>query len=82
MKSLIEVGKVSSRGQIAIPSEIRKAIDLNDGDRVIFCLDNKIILIKRITDESLENLFKPLHNSKKKIKEEEVNNLIHNLRKS
>ena len=38
MGELIEIGKISSRGQIAIPSDIRKELDLKEGQRVLFFL--------------------------------------------
>ena len=81
MKPQIEIGKISSRGQIALPAEMRKSIDLKDGEKILFLLDEDAIIIKKISENSLAELLKPLHKLKKKIKESEVNDLIHNMRK-
>lgn len=35
----MEVAKVSSKGQINIPVAIRKVLNLNEGDKVIFVVD-------------------------------------------
>ena len=36
MEDLIEIGKISSRGQIAIPSEIREKMGLEEGTKILF----------------------------------------------
>ena len=82
MKELIEIGKISSRGQIAIPSEIREKMGLEEGVKVLFVLENDTLLIKKITQRSFAEITKPLREAKKKIKEEEVVDLIHRFRKS
>jgi AbrB family looped-hinge helix DNA binding protein len=81
MKPQIEIGKVSARGQIAIPLEMRKSIDLKDGEKILFLMDGDAIVIRKISESSLAELLKPLHQAKKNIKESEVNNLIHGMRK-
>ncbi|KKT71667.1 MAG: Transcription regulator, SpoVT/AbrB family [Candidatus Collierbacteria bacterium GW2011_GWB1_44_6] len=81
MGELIEIGKISSRGQIAIPSDIRKELDLKEGQRVLFFLGDDTLIIKKINSQTFEELTKPLRDAKKKIKESEVNALIHRLRK-
>lgn len=35
----MEMAKVSSKGQINIPIEIRKYLNLNEGDKVVFIVD-------------------------------------------
>ena len=37
---LFEIGSISSRGQIAIPSDIRKNMGLEEGTKVLFVLEN------------------------------------------
>ena len=39
----MEVAKVSSKGQINIPVVIRKVLNLNEGDKVIFVVDGKSV---------------------------------------
>lgn len=78
---IFEIGSVSSRGQIAIPSEIRKELGLEDGTKVLFILENDTVLMKKVTRESFADLTNPLRKVKKKIKEEDVDDLIHRIRK-
>ena len=82
MEEIIEMGKISSRGQVAIPSDIREKMGLEEGTRVLFFLENDTLLIKRITQMSFAEITKPLREAKKKIKEEDVVGLIHRFRKS
>ena len=37
----MEMAKVSSKGQINIPIAIRKHLNLNEGDKVIFIIDGE-----------------------------------------
>ena len=39
----MEIAKVSSKGQINIPVAIRKVLNLNEGDKVIFIVDGKSV---------------------------------------
>ena len=82
MEELIEMGKISSRGQVAIPSDIRQKMGLEEGTKVLFFLENDTLLIKRITQMSFAEITKPLRNAKKKIREEDVVGLMHKFRKS
>jgi len=42
----VDVARISSKGQITIPIEIRKKLGLKEGDKVIFLeKDNNVILI-------------------------------------
>ena len=78
---VIELGKVSSRGQIAIPSEIRKQLDLSEGTKVLFVLENNTLLMKKVTSETFESITAPLRKARKKINEEDVPQLVHKLRR-
>lgn len=82
MEDLIEIGKISSRGQVAIPQDIREKMGLNEGTKILFVLENDTLLIKRISQQTFAEITKPLREAKKKIKEEEVVDLIHRFRKS
>ena len=48
-KMLLKLSKVTSKGQITILAEIRKALDLAAGDTILFEKINGNIIIKRIT---------------------------------
>ena len=81
MTELLEMGTVSSRGQIAIPIDIRKEMGLRDGSRVLFLLEDDTLTIKKVSVETWGMLTEPLRKDKKKISEEGVNDLIHRMRK-
>ena len=81
MKTIIEMGKISSRGQIAIPSDIRKQLGLDEGTKVLFFAEDDTLLMKKVNTESFAELTKPFRDAKKKIKEKDVPTLIHRLRK-
>lgn len=80
MAEVFEMGKVSSRGQIAIPMEIREEMGLTEGSKIIFFLEEDTLLIKKVSTQTWEQITKPLRQMKKKIAQEEVNELIHKMR--
>ncbi len=82
MSEIIEMGTVSSRGQICIPNDIREEMGLTEGSRVIFVLQDDSLIVKKVNTETFAQITKPLKEAKKKIKEEEVNDLIHRFRKT
>ena len=55
----MEVAKISSKGQITIPISIRKALNLNNGDKIVIQQENgryyfdnaKLVAFKRVQDE-------------------------------
>ncbi len=77
---ILEIGSISSRGQIAIPSSIRKELGLEDGARILFLVQDDAIIMRKITSETFASVSEPLRKAKKKIKEEDVVDLIHKLR--
>ncbi|SHF09590.1 looped-hinge helix DNA binding domain-containing protein, AbrB family [Thermoanaerobacter uzonensis DSM 18761] len=42
----MELAKVTTRGQITIPKEIRKKLNLKEGDKVVFIEENGKIVIE------------------------------------
>ena len=81
MTNMIEIGRISSRGQIAIPTDIRSHLGLADGSKVLFFVEGDTVMMKKVTESSFADLTKPLRQAQKKIKEEDVNALIHRMRK-
>lgn len=81
MSEIIEMGTVSSRGQICIPTDIREEMGLIEGNKVLFVLQDNSLLVKKITTKTFAEITKPLREAKKKIEENEVVDLIHRLRK-
>ncbi|MBT3404743.1 AbrB/MazE/SpoVT family DNA-binding domain-containing protein [archaeon] len=45
---MIEITKVSSRGQVVIPQSLRK--DFNEGDKLIVIRNDKQIILKKVED--------------------------------
>lgn len=80
MSETIEMGTISSRGQICIPSSIREEMDLSDGSKVIFMLSGGTLHMRKAIPKTFAELTEPLRKAKKKIKEEEVVELIHRIR--
>ncbi|MBW2975993.1 AbrB/MazE/SpoVT family DNA-binding domain-containing protein [Candidatus Woesearchaeota archaeon] len=81
MGTIIEMGKISSRGQVAIPADIRSQLGLDEGSKVLFFLENDTVLMKKVDAESFAELTKPLRLAKKKIAEQEAPDLVHKLRR-
>ena len=55
----VSIGKVSSRGQVAIPAEMREKMHLKDGEKVLFFLEGDSLMVKKITSLSWEEITKP-----------------------
>jgi len=81
MSAIIEMGKISARGQVAIPSDIRSQLSLDEGSKVLFFTEDDILIMKKVTPASFAEITKPLREAKKRIKENQVNALIHRMRK-
>ncbi len=81
MNETLEIGRVSARGQIAIPIEIRKEMGLDEGSKVLFFLEDDTLLIKKVSSQTWEQITAPLKAAKKKIREGEVDDLVHRMRK-
>jgi AbrB family looped-hinge helix DNA binding protein len=78
---ILEMGKISSRGQVAIPMDIRKEMGLGEGAKILFFLEEDTLIIKKLSAQTWEQLTKPLREQKKKLKEKEVAGLVHRMRK-
>ncbi|MCL4462366.1 MAG: AbrB/MazE/SpoVT family DNA-binding domain-containing protein [Firmicutes bacterium] len=51
----MELAKITMRGQITIPVEIRKKLNVKDGDKVIFIEENGRIIIENAAMIALKN---------------------------
>lgn len=51
----MELAKITTRGQITIPAEIRKKLGVKDGDKVIFVEENGRIIIENAAMVALKN---------------------------
>jgi AbrB family looped-hinge helix DNA binding protein len=84
MGRVIEIGTISSRGQIAIPASIRAELELDKGEKVLFVLEGDTLLVKKVmTDKTWRELTKPFREAVKKtgMKESDVPTLIQKVRK-
>ena len=84
MGAIIEMGKISARGQIAIPADIRSQLGLDEGTKVLFFTEDDTLLMKKVTEQSFAQLTRPLRLAAKKagMKEKDVPEMIHRFRKS
>lgn len=84
METIIDIGKISSRGQVAIPTDIRNQLGLDEGVKVMFFTEDDTLLIKKVTSESFAQITKPLKMAAKKagMKEKDVPDMIHRFRKN
>ena len=83
MEEIIEMGTVSSRGQICIPNDIRENMGLKEGSKILFVLSDDSLIIKKVSMQSFAEITKPLREAAKKsgFKESSVDKIIHNFRK-
>ena len=50
---MIELGKVTSKGQVTIPKEIREVLGVSGGDKILFEKKDGNILIKKAQEYSV-----------------------------
>lgn len=84
MTTSIEIGKVSSRGQVAIPAEMRKNLDLKEGEKVLFFSEGDTIVMKKVTMGSFREVTEPLKAAAKQagLKESDVPDIVGRFRHS
>jgi len=51
----MELAKITTRGQITIPAEIRKRLRVKDGDKVIFVEENGRVIMENAAMVALKN---------------------------
>lgn len=83
MSEIVEMGTISSKGQVAIPSQIRDEMGLEEGSKVLFVLADDTLLIKMVNTKTFAEITKPLKEAAKKagLREEDVVDLVHRARK-
>ncbi len=83
MSEAVDIGSVSSRGQVAIPLDIRNALGLDTGSKVLFVVEDDTLIVKKVTVSSFANITHPLKEAAKKsgFKESDVTNIVHKFRK-
>lgn len=53
-----KIVKVSDKGQIAIPIDIRESVGIKKGDEVLMIREGRTILIEKIKDSDFRDLLK------------------------
>ena len=63
MTQAIDIGTVSARGQVAIPSEMRDRMHLKEGEKILFVLEGDTLLVKKVSSVSWGELTRPLRDA-------------------
>jgi AbrB family looped-hinge helix DNA binding protein len=74
MERIVEIGKVSARGQIAIPVDVRNKLDLKDGEKVLFILEGDTLIIRKVSAHNniWEEITEPLKNLSKNLDSKKI----------
>lgn len=79
----MEIAKLTSKGQITIPIDIRKKLDIKEGDKVLFVEKNGNIIIMNSTMAALKKAQAEFEGEAEKNdlqNEEDIVNMIKELR--
>ena len=71
--------KVTDKGQISLPTEMRESLDIKQGDELIIAKEDDTILIKKVKREDFSDLLRHSEKVAKKLwnsKEDEVWNNV------
>jgi len=52
--------KVSSKGQVVIPANVRKAASLRKGEKILAIAIDDTVVLKKIVDKSFQETLKPI----------------------
>ena len=74
--------KVSSKGQVVIPANVRKAASLKKGEKLLAIAIDDTVVLKKIVDKSFEETLKPVWSRVRQmgLSEEDINALIEEAR--
>ncbi len=74
--------KVSSKGQVVIPVNVRRAARLRKGEKVLAIAIDETVVLKKIVDRSFEESLKPVWEKVRKmgLSEGDINALIEKAR--
>ena len=82
----IATTKMSSKGQIVIPEEVRKKLGLKTGDKFYVMGENDVVVLKTISSPSLDQFSSLIKQARQQarsagIKQSDIKNAITNVRK-
>ena len=74
--------KVSSKGQVVIPANVRRAASLKKGEKLLAIAIDDTIILKKIVDKSFQETLKPVWAKVKQmgLSEEDINAIIEEAR--
>jgi len=74
--------KISSKGQVVIPANVRKAASLKKGEKILAIAIDDTVILKKIVDKSFQETLKPVWDKAKQmgLTEEDVNALVEEAR--
>jgi AbrB family looped-hinge helix DNA binding protein len=74
--------KVSSKGQVVIPANVRKAASLKKGEKILAIAIDDTVILKKIVDKSFQETLKPIWEKARQmgLTEEDVDALIEEAR--
>ena len=81
--SEVEMVTVSSRGQVSIPAEVRRELELEKGSKLLVVAEGDNILLKKVDasvlDKSLEEILQPMWEQAEDagLSEEDAEELVH-----
>jgi antitoxin PrlF len=84
--SEVEMVTVSSRGQVSIPAEVRRELELEKGSKLLVVAEGDNILLKKVDasvlDKSLEEILQPMWEQAEDagLSEEDAEELVHEYR--
>lgn len=83
MEMLLESAKLMSKGQVTIPINIRKKMNISEGDQLLFAYDNDKILLVNSATYAMKFMQNIMAGEAKKngIKEDDVARIVKKIRK-
>lgn len=84
LASFVEQAKLTSKGQITVPKDVREALNLSPGDRVSFIVENGTVLMVNSMIFAMNSLQKDMKGEDEKAAlttDESVVELIEQMRK-
>ena len=72
----MELAKITSKGQITLPINIRRSLKLNDGDKVAFIEKNGIFYIVNPTTFAFENAQKAFEGEAERLGLKDVDDVV------
>ncbi len=81
----IATTKMSSKGQVVIPEDIRKRLNLQAGAQFVVVGDKDVVILKSITPPSIDEFDSLIADARKKgkqagLKKADIKNAIHKVR--